>query len=66
MENTSGQGKTSTVPSEIKRWNWGAFLLNFIWAVGNKTWIGLLTIVPLVGSQVLLFLGGMHAGCVSA
>jgi len=25
IENTSGQGKRSTVPSEIKGWNWGAF-----------------------------------------
>ena len=57
MENTSGQGKTSAVPPEIKGWNWGAFFLNFIWAVGNKTWIGLLTIVPLVGYIVPIILG---------
>jgi len=57
MENTSGQGKTSTVPSGIKGWNWGAFFLNFIWAVGNRTWIGLLTIVPLVGYVIPIILG---------
>ena len=57
MENTSGQGKASTVPPEIKGWNWGAFFLNFIWSVGNRTWIGLLTIVPLVGYVMPIILG---------
>jgi hypothetical protein len=57
MENTSGQGKTSIVPVEIRGWNWGAFFLNFIWAIGNRTWIGLLTIVPFVGYAMPFILG---------
>jgi hypothetical protein len=57
MENTSGQGKATTVPPEIKGWNWGAFFLNFIWAFGNRTWIGLLTIVPLIGYVMPIILG---------
>jgi len=57
VENTSGQGKASTVPSEIKVWNWGAFLLNFIWALGNRTWIGLLTLVPFIGFVMPVVLG---------
>lgn len=40
--NTSGQGKNATVPAEIDRWNWGAFLLNWIWGIGNHTFIALL------------------------
>jgi hypothetical protein len=28
--NTSGQGPNAVVPPEIKRWNWGAFLLNWV------------------------------------
>jgi hypothetical protein len=48
MKNTSGQGKASMVPPEIKGWNWGAFFFSFIWAVFNRTWIGLLTLVPVV------------------
>ena len=56
-ENTSGQGRASTIRREIKGWNWGAFLLNFIWAVGNRTWIGLLAVVPLVGYVMPLILG---------
>jgi hypothetical protein len=56
-ENTSGQGRSSTVPPEIKRWNWGAFLLNFIWAIGNRTWIGLLALLPYVGIIMTVVLG---------
>jgi hypothetical protein len=40
-ENTSGQVKSAVVPKEIRGWNWGAFLGNGIWAIGNQVWIGL-------------------------
>src|SRR5947209_5220502 len=46
MENSSGQGKAAVVPSELKRWNWGAFLLHVFWGIGNDTYIALLTLVP--------------------
>ena len=32
MDNTSGQGKASVVPPEIKKWNLGAFLLSWLCA----------------------------------
>ncbi len=57
MENTSGQGKTASVPEGIKGWSWGAFLLNWIWAVFNRTWIGLLVFVPLIGFIMTFVLG---------
>jgi hypothetical protein len=57
MENTSGQCNASAVPSEIKGWNWGAFGLNFIWAIGNRTWVGLLTLVPIFGIVMAVVLG---------
>jgi len=44
--NTSGQGATAEIPPEIRRWNWGAFWLSFIWSVCNNVWIGLLTLLP--------------------
>jgi len=55
-ENTSGQGSSAVVPKEIRGWNWGAFLLTWIWAIGNKVWIGVLAglfawIVTAVTSQ---------------
>jgi Cytochrome oxidase complex assembly protein 1 len=35
-----------TIPAEINRWNWGAFLLNWIWGIGNQTYIALLALIP--------------------
>lgn len=57
MENTSGQGKSAVVPPEIDRWNWGAFLLNWIWGVGNNTFIALLMFVPFVNIVMPFVLG---------
>ncbi len=39
----------TVVPSEIDRSSWGAFLLNWIWGVGNNTFIALLTFIPFFG-----------------
>ena len=57
MENTSGRGKLAIVPDGIKGWHWGAFLFNWIWAIGNKTWIGLLAFIPYVGFIMAIILG---------
>jgi hypothetical protein len=57
IDNTSGQGASSRVPPEIQRWNWGAFLLNWIWGVGNQTFVALLMFVPLVNLVMLFVLG---------
>lgn len=57
QENNSGQGKGIVPPEGVKGWSWGAFLLNWIWAIGNKTWIGLLAIVPYVGLIMAIILG---------
>jgi TPR repeat protein len=57
MENTSGQGKLAVVPPEIDRWNWGAFLLNWIWGLGNHVFIALLMFVPLVNIVMAFVLG---------
>ena len=45
------------IPDGIKGWSWGAFLLNWIWAIGNKTWIGLLALIPYVGLIMAIVLG---------
>ncbi len=29
-------------------WNWGAFLLTWIWGVGNRVWIALIALIPVV------------------
>jgi hypothetical protein len=58
LDNTSGQGARAVVPPEIRRWNWGAFLLNWIWGCfGNETFISLLCFVPLVNLVMPFVLG---------
>ncbi len=47
----------SDIPDEVRGWSWGAFLLNWIWAIGNKTWIGLLAFVPYLGFIMAIVLG---------
>lgn len=47
----------SVVPAEIDRWNWGAFLLNWIWGIGNNTFIALLTFIPFFGLAMPFVLG---------
>ena len=45
------------LPPGIKGWSWGAFLLNWIWAIGNRVWLGLLCLVPYVGFIMAIVLG---------
>lgn len=53
----SGMGKHSVVPEEIKKWNWGAVLFNWIWGIGNSTYIALLMFVPLINIVMIFMLG---------
>ncbi|MCX6010420.1 MAG: hypothetical protein NTW48_10445, partial [Chloroflexi bacterium] len=54
-DNTSGQGKGAVIPPEIRGWNWGAFLLNWMWGIGNKVGIALLTFI--LGPIMAIILG---------
>ncbi|MGV8891720.1 MAG: hypothetical protein ACOH2K_01970 [Burkholderiaceae bacterium] len=45
------------MPDGVKGWSWGAFLLNWVWAIGNRTWWGLLALIPYVGLVVAIWLG---------
>jgi hypothetical protein len=45
------------LPPELDRWNWGAFFLNWIWGIGNSTWIALLALIPLVNIVMMVVLG---------
>ena len=55
--NTSGQGRAAAVPPDIDRWNWGAFLLSWIWGIGNNTVLALLALVPVVNIAMPFVLG---------
>ena len=56
-ENTSGLGKYYPTPDGVKGWSWGAFTFSWLWAINNKTWIGLLAGIPIVGIVVRIALG---------
>ena len=55
--NTSGMGKGKELPEGVKGWSWGAFLLSWIWALGNRTWIGLFAFLPYIGLIMMFVLG---------
>lgn len=50
-------GSATEVPAGVAGWSWGAFLLSGIWAIGNRTWIGLLAFVPYIGLVMVIILG---------
>ena len=57
MTDQSSTASPNQVPAEIDRWNWGAFLLNWIWGIGNNTYVALLTLVPFFGIIMPFVLG---------
>jgi hypothetical protein len=57
MSNTPPRLDQNTIPAEIDRWNWGAFLLNWIWGIGNQTYIALLALIPGVNLVMPFVLG---------
>ena len=52
-----GQPSDTPIPPRLDRWNWGAFLMNWIWGLGNSTYIALLMFVPLVNIVMIFVLG---------
>jgi len=56
-ENTSGRGSSAVIPEEIRGWNWGAFLLPWLWGIGNSVWIALLALIPYAGIIMAIVLG---------
>lgn len=46
MHNSSGQGSGAALPPGVAGWNWGAFLLTFIWGLGNRTYKAFWVFVP--------------------
>ncbi len=48
---------TDNNAAAVKKWNWGAFLLTWIWGLGNKTYIALLGLIPVVNLVMAFVLG---------
>ncbi len=58
LENTSGQGQNAVVPEEVKnKFNWGAFLLNWIWGIGNNSYITLVIFLSCIAVFIPFFIG---------
>ena len=57
--NNSGCGLSSKepIPDEVKGWNWGAFLMPYLWMFPNKVWFGALCFVPYIGWVMTLLIG---------
>ncbi|OQB05845.1 MAG: hypothetical protein BWY19_00729 [bacterium ADurb.Bin212] len=49
--------QTGDLPEEVKKWNWGAFLLSWIWGIGNGVWISLIAIIPAASLIMSIILG---------
>ncbi len=41
----------------VKKWNWGAFFMTWIWGLGNRTYVGLLGLIPVVNLVMAFILG---------
>ena len=55
--NGSGLGGDSIVPAEVKKWNWGAFFLSWIWGIRHKVWKAFLVWIPFFGIVWVFVLG---------
>ncbi len=58
--NNSGCGINNpheVIPDEIQGWNWGAFLLPWLWLWTNQVWLGLFCFVPQVGWVMAIAMG---------
>lgn len=53
----SAGGPNGPFPEELRGWNWGAFFLNWIWAIGNSVWIGLLALLGPIALIMAIILG---------
>ncbi len=54
---TATVGPNGPLPEELKGWNWGAFLMTWIWAIGNQTYIGLLALISPISLIMAIVLG---------
>jgi len=51
--NTSGMGSKAPIPPGLGEWNWGGFLLTWMWGIGNNVWWSFLVFVPYLGFLVM-------------
>jgi len=64
MENKNKNAQKEVIPGKepntgellkvLKKWNWGAFFLTFIWGLSNRVWWSLLMFLPIFPIQLIL------------
>ena len=47
------------VPPEVRRWNWGAFMFNIWWGIGNNAYLCLLMLIPCLNIVWVFVCGAM-------
>jgi TPR repeat protein len=57
LDQGTADAMLAEIPPGLDRWNWGALLLNWIWGLGNNTFIALLMFVPVVNIVMPFVLG---------
>jgi len=57
MSKDNNAAADTAVPAAAKRWNWGAFFMSWIWGLGNRTSIALLSLIPVVNIVMAFVLG---------
>ncbi|OGB59768.1 hypothetical protein A2Y26_00960 [candidate division CPR2 bacterium GWD2_39_7] len=55
---TESKPEAKAMPEELKKFNWGAFLLTWIWGIGHSVWLALAGLV-LIFIPVIGFLGSI-------
>jgi TIR domain len=50
-------GAPAVADGPPRGWNWGAFLLTWIWGIGNGVYVTLLCLVPVLGFVMMFVLG---------
>src|ERR1700738_1390217 len=54
---SSDPKNAGALPPGVAGWNWGAFFLNWIWGLGNNTFVALLALIPVLNIITLFVLG---------
>lgn len=57
IEQGDAVASANAIVNGVKGWSWGAFLFTPFWAVGNRVWVGLLALVPVIGFIVSIYMG---------
>ncbi|GAF39715.1 hypothetical protein FC83_GL000864 [Agrilactobacillus composti DSM 18527 = JCM 14202] len=47
------------IEADVHGWNWGALMFNWVWGIGNKTYLPLIALIPGFGLIWAIICGAM-------